>query len=85
MKLIDTSSFVEFLKNLEEAGAEHVSFGDLRKFIYEQRTAYDVDKIIKKFQELKEECSDPLQEYEPEYFIDRAIEIVKSGGVDNSD
>ena len=43
-----------------------------------QPTTYDVDKVVEQLEKLKEECADPLQEYNPEYFIDRAIEIVKA-------
>lgn len=43
-----------------------------------QPTAYDVDKVVEQLEKLKEQCADPLQEYDTEYFIDKAIEIVKS-------
>lgn len=46
-----------------------------------QPTAYDPDKIVEKLEELRKECEDPLQDYDPNYFIDKAIEIVKGGGV----
>ena len=36
MRLIDADKFMEFMTALEEAGAEHVSFDDLRKFMDEQ-------------------------------------------------
>ena len=32
MRLIDADSFVGFMTALEEAGAEHISFDDLKKF-----------------------------------------------------
>lgn len=34
--MIDEKKFMEFMTTLEEAGAEHVSFDDLRKFMDEQ-------------------------------------------------
>jgi len=47
--------------------------------IMEQPTAYDVDKVVEQLEELRKECEDPLQDYDPNYFIDKAIEIVKAG------
>lgn len=47
-------------------------------------TAYDVDKVVKQLEELRKECEDPLQDYDPNYFIDKAIEITKGGGVDGN-
>ena len=44
-------------------------------------TAYDQDKVVQQLEELRKECEDPLQDYDPNYFIDKAIEIVKGGGV----
>ena len=42
------------------------------------------DMIVEQLEELRKECEDPLQEYNPNYFIDKAIEIVKGGGVDGN-
>ena len=47
-----------------------------------QPTVFDVDKVVEQLEELRKECEDPLQEYDPNYFIDKAIEIVKGGGVE---
>ena len=44
-------------------------------------TAYDVDKVVEQLEELRKECEDQLQDYDPNYFIDKAIKIVKGGGV----
>lgn len=57
-------------------------FYALAQKIDEQPTAYDVDKVVEQLEELRKECKDPLQDYDPDYFIDNAIEIVKGGGVD---
>ena len=46
MRLIDADDFMKFMTALEESGAEHVSFDDLRKFIDNQPTAFDVDKAV---------------------------------------
>ncbi|MFR1091563.1 MAG: hypothetical protein ACLSGL_14710 [Blautia wexlerae] len=51
-------------------------------FIDSQPTTYDPDKVVEQLEELRKECEDPLQEYDPNYFIDKAIEIVKGGGVE---
>lgn len=58
---------------------------DMQDVIYALRdypTAYDPDKVVEQLEELRKECEDPLQDYDPNYFIDKAIEIVKGGGVD---
>lgn len=52
--------------------------------INRQPTAYDVDKVVEQLEELRKECEDPLQDYDPNYFIDKAIEITKGGGVDGN-
>lgn len=46
-----------------------------------QPTAYDIDKVVERLDELRKECKDLLRDYGPNYFIDKAIEIVKGGGV----
>ncbi len=51
-------------------------------FVDAQPTVYDPDKVVEQLEELRKECEDPLQEYDPNYFIDKAIEIVKGGGVE---
>ena len=58
---------------------------DMQDVIYALRdypTAYDPDKVVEQLEELRKECEDPLQEYDPNYFIDKAIEIVKGVGVE---
>ncbi len=52
MRLIDADNFIGFMTALEEAGAESVSFDDLRKFIQEQPTAYDVDQVVERIKGL---------------------------------
>lgn len=49
-------------------------------FIDNQPTTYNVDKVVEQLEELRKECEDPLQDYDPNYFIEKAIEIVKTGG-----
>ena len=54
MRLIDADNFKKFLHNLQDAGAEHVDFYDLHKFLDEQTTAYDVENVVEQLKALKE-------------------------------
>lgn len=76
MRLIDTDVFEKFIrKNCTD------SLVDLWcELVRRQPTSYDVDKVVKQLEELRKECEDPLQDYDPNYFIVKAIEIVKAGG-----
>lgn len=80
MRLIDADNFMEFMGTLKEAGAKHVSFDDLRKFINNQPTAYDVDKVVERLEEAKYE--DELYPCNLAVEIEEAERIVKSGGID---
>ena len=44
-----------------------------------QPTAYDPDKVVEQLEELRKEYEDPLDDHDPNYFIEKAIEIVKGG------
>ena len=66
---------------LTQRNSEDMFFALAQK-IDEQPIAYDVDKVVEQLEELRKECKDPLQDYDQNYFIDKAIEIVKGGGVD---
>lgn len=86
MRLIDADALVKRLEKSHEYHAktsreEVLLFRDIR-IINEQPTVYDPDKVVEQLEELRKECEDPLQEYDPNYFIDKAIEIVKGGGVE---
>lgn len=76
MRLIDADVFEKFIrKNCTD------SLVDLWcELVRRQPTSYDVDKVVKQLEELRKECEDPLQDYDPNYFIVKAIEIVKAGG-----
>lgn len=76
MRLIDADVFEKFIrKNCTD------SLVDLWcELVRRQPTSYDVDKVVKQLEELRKECEDPLQDYNPNYFIVKAIEIVKAGG-----
>lgn len=76
MRLIDADVFEKFIrKNCTD------SLVDLWcELVRRQPTSYDVDKVVKQLEELRKECEDPLQDYDPNDFIVKAIEIVKAGG-----
>lgn len=76
MRPIDADAFEKFIrKNCTD------SLVDLWcELVRRQPTSYDVDKVVKQLEELRKECEDPLQDYDPNYFIVKAIEIVKAGG-----
>lgn len=78
-RMIDTDA-IKWDK-CEDADGNPVYVLDKRD-IDKQPTAYDVDAVVEQLEKLKEECEDPLQDYDPNYFINKAIEIAKGGGVD---
>lgn len=78
--MIDADNFKVFLHNLQDAGAEHVSFENLHKFLDEEPTAYDVDKVVYQLEkEYKKYYGDNWNEAP---YLVKSIEIVKGGGVD---
>lgn len=82
MRLIDADALeYKHIQTADNKGFIVVHAGEIDS----APTAYDLDKVIKMLEELKEKCADSLQEYDPEYFIDRAIEIAKSGRKGNCD
>lgn len=76
MRLIDADVFEKFIrKNCTD------SLVDLWcELVRRQPTSYDADKVVAQLEELRKECEDPLQDYDPNHFIGKAIEIVKAGG-----
>ena len=81
MRLIDADAFNDWILS-HFAEPQSALILTLQGFIAEQPTAYDVDKIVEQLETTRKECEDPFQDYCPDYFIERAIEIVKGGGVD---
>mgnify|MGYP004454181003 CR=1 FL=1 len=87
-KLIDYLGFDNTEEEREENVAEIVTLDDFD----EQPTAYDVDKVVEQLKELKmryfltiANTGDKDKDYVYENItntIDKAIEIVKSGGVE---
>ena len=79
MILIDAGLVLDNLSGRLESMKDYDAVKDV---INNMPTAYDVDKVVEQLEELRKECEDPLQDYDPNYFIDKAIEIVKGGGAD---
>ena len=83
MRLIDADAFKTQIAGITIANNYPTSKANaICKVIDAQPTVYDPDKVVEQLEELRKECEDPLQEYDPNYFIDKAIEIVKCGGVE---
>ena len=79
-QLIDKTALRKELSKLRsEMG--FVRKSDVMQILGSQKCAYDVDKVVEQLDELRKECKDPLYDYDPNYFIDKAIEIVKCSGV----
>ena len=78
MRLIDAGLVLDKLSGRLESMKDYDAVKDV---INNMPTAYDVDKVVAQLEELKKECEDQLQDYDPNYFIDKAIKIVKGGGV----
>lgn len=77
MKLVDANNLQFNGRNYNKSQMKAIL-----DFIDAQPTAYDQDKVVEQLEELRKECEDPLQDYDPNYFIDKAIEVAKGGGVD---
>ena len=82
MRLIDADALKKDLKSVTLSNGTLVNTNAVLYLLEEYPTAYDPDKVVEQLEELRKECEDPLQDYDPNYFIDKAIEIVKGGGVD---
>ena len=82
MRLIDAVALKKDLKSVTLSNGTLVNTNAVLYLLEEYPTSYDVDKVVEQLEELRKECEDPLQEYDPNYFIDKAIEIVKGGGVE---
>lgn len=82
MRLIDADALKKDLKSVTLSNGTLVNTNAVLYLLEEYPTAYDPDKVVEQLEELRKECEDPLQEYDPNYFIDKTIEIVKGGGVE---
>ena len=93
MRLIDADRLLADLKeenvlpiciqNLTKKNKQIIRFENM---IYEQPTAYDVDNVLEQLEDEKSHMSLLYDELEEVYksSIDDAIEIVKSGGMNNN-
>lgn len=83
MRLIDADKFIEDL-GLDEENAREDNLGGLVTLedFDRQETAYDVDKVIEQLENVKTNFigMGTLQSVYFDKGIDKAIEIVKSGG-----
>lgn len=57
---------------------------DVMQILGAQKCAYVLNEVLEQLENLKMECEDPLQEYDPEYFVEKAIQIVKGGVTANA-
>lgn len=77
----------EYIEELEAEIEQYRVIGtpeECRAAVEKQQTVYDVDKVMKQLEGLRKECEDPLQDYCPNYFIDKAVDIVKGGVVNGN-
>ena len=82
MRLIDADALKKDLKSVTLSNGTLVNTNAVLYLLEEYPTAYDPDKVVEQLEELRNDCEDPLQEYDPNFFIDKAIEIVKGGCVE---
>lgn len=82
MRLIDADTLIKDLSYLYTKNHIPIDMKakEVLTTVMQQPTAYDVDEVMEQLEELRKECEDPLQDYDPNYFIGKAIEIVKAGG-----
>ena len=89
MRLIDADTLIESMKKTEDEHEKAMtcpSWWSAFNVISEQPTAYDIDKVVEKLEEIrakktcnKEKCD--TKEICRICVVDDAIEIVKNGGV----
>ena len=60
-----------------------VSIKDVKTIIKEQPTSYDIDKVVAELEELRDMYDDCIKNFAIRRIIDKTIEIVKCGGVDD--
>lgn len=90
MGLIDADALKEYCMNASKSDDEfrRVSLAKLANVVDVQPTAYDVDKVVAQLEDRKSLMLETLKISESDidrgriYGMDKAIEIVKGGGVD---
>lgn len=90
MRLIDADALKEYCMNASKSDDDfrRVSLATLANVVDVQPTAYDVDKVVAQLEDRKSLMLETLKISESDidrgriYGMDKAIEIVKGGGVD---
>ena len=89
MRLIDADALKKDLKSVTLSNGTLVNTNAVLYLLEEYPTAYDVDKVVEKLEEVKNKDTEiALDEAQKERCfwyaqgMNRAIEIVKGGGVD---
>lgn len=96
MKLIDADALIEFIdpEHLRHPGELTFSEEDVVNMLREQPTAFDVEKVVRELRDLKMhyfltlantgDADKDCAYLNTANAIDKAIEIVKRGGIDES-
>lgn len=96
MSLIDADKFVEYMAEKCDPNAvlDPIILAVIRGAVKEQPTAYDVDKVVEQLEDLKSRVpvnrvlddiiNDKPKELGMLIAYDKAIEIVKAGGIDGN-
>lgn len=90
MKLIDADKLKEAINSSLNTGRETFSPEIICEAVYEQPTAFDVDKVVEQLEKLADEANDKILEAgELQLYYDgyedamrTAVEIVKGGGIE---
>nr|DAL55576.1 MAG TPA_asm: hypothetical protein [Caudoviricetes sp.] len=98
MKLIGADALKEYCMNASKSDDDfrRVSLATLASVIDAQPTAYDVDKVVEQLREQQEKLETDIFARESDNWygqycngihegIDKAIEIIKAGGIDGKD
>lgn len=84
--LISRSALIEktndYISHTDERNSEHYVCKRIKKIIEDAPTAYDLDKVVRELEEyIPQEIEMSHERYLQYLALDKAIEIVKRGGV----
>ena len=79
-RLIDADELLERIR-LNYNNHQNVSAGAIKDMINTTNTAYDVEKVVKQIEEMFG-CDPMYYGTEAKWAVDKAIEIVRKGGVE---
>ena len=91
MKLIDADALKKDLKSVTLSNGTLVNTNAVLYLLEAYPTAYDVDKVVAQLEDRKSLMMEPLKISEADidrgriYGMDKAIEIVKGGGVNGKE